>query len=218
MIRRQFVEHRSPGKIKRRPLPIKRRPLVINPKSPLFYHPEWSGVFEKYSRSFVYKHYWRVRHVVDSNEDALQECAIVFSKCKHKYEFVVNNPRSFMKIYQTALNNYWNTMSVKDAQQRDVIEEVSTEAEVCRTIEECIHNNYSHDVECRVALNELSEEAKAVLSAIMDAPQHVIRFIFGRRPQKSSVYNQRIIQMLGLKCSHDVYTEIRNLLGKRPIG
>jgi hypothetical protein len=107
--------------IRRRPF-IKRRSITIIRRTlPTVYHPQWQGPFEKYSRSFVSKHYWRVKNIVDSPEDAVQECAVVFSKCKAKYEYMVDNPRWFMRLYQVSLVNYLNKLSTTDTKKRTIL-------------------------------------------------------------------------------------------------
>jgi hypothetical protein len=85
--------------------------------------PAWSGVFELYSKNWVRKHFWRVKHCIPTQEDALQECGVVFARCVRSYVKArrVNNHAWFMSLYQRALANQWNSFSVKDSQRRELL-------------------------------------------------------------------------------------------------
>jgi hypothetical protein len=82
------------------------------------YKPTWEGTFENYSRSWVKKNFWRVRHMHGSEEDSLQECAVVFARCANTYRGKLDNPAWFMSIYKIALVNQFNVHAVHDGRTR----------------------------------------------------------------------------------------------------
>ncbi len=82
--------------------------------------PAWGGPFEKWARNYVNKNHWRAAHVFGSEEDSLQECAAVFARCLRTYQGKVDNPAWFMSLFKISVINEWNTVSIKDAHQREM--------------------------------------------------------------------------------------------------
>lgn len=179
----------------------------------------WHGAFIGWTQNWVTKNFWRVQHTLLDRDDAIQECAFVFAKCKARYEGSVDNPAHFMRLYTISVVNHWNTLSKKDGEARAALLE---HYEIVQA-EDVMYK--AHDAArvgegaWYVGLSELSEEALAVISAIVEAPDHVIRFIFGGAPQRSVVHNRRMMRAFDLHTlKADVYTEICNILGKKPLG
>src|SRR5882757_8206440 len=88
--------------------------LATSRPQPAFYRPKWRGAFEGYARNFVARNFWRVRHVMLSEEDALQECACIFARCVKTYRVTVTEPRHFMALYKTAIARDFHTHALAD--------------------------------------------------------------------------------------------------------
>lgn len=73
--------------------------------------PSWKGPFEDWSRKFVKKNFWRVEYTVLSEEDAVQECAMVFAKICYTYAHTIDNTAWLMAIYKTAVGNHFHTIT-----------------------------------------------------------------------------------------------------------
>jgi hypothetical protein len=84
------------------------------------YTPEWNETFQRWAKHYVDKHFWRVKHVYITKDDALQECAVVFARCARNYTGKIDNPAWFMSIYKVAIVNEWNKASLVDQNHRDI--------------------------------------------------------------------------------------------------
>jgi hypothetical protein len=83
--------------------------------------PSWNGAFEQWSYKWVNANYWRVAHVHGSKEDSLQECALVFARCRQHYYDKVDNHAWFMALYKRAIANEWHTHSIRDSRNRALV-------------------------------------------------------------------------------------------------
>jgi hypothetical protein len=92
---------------------VVRKPLrLINPR--------FDGTaFEQWSRNFVNKNFWRVEEVHLTKEDSIQECAVVFFRCKNKYSYTVDNLAWFMSLFKRAVSNEFHVASVKNTLRRE---------------------------------------------------------------------------------------------------
>ena len=189
--------------VARLPRPIYRKPM------PRF---EWSGVFENYARKYVKKHLWRVAHILGSEEDAMQEAAVVFYRCRNRYEGKVDNPAWFMSLFKIALVNEWASISAKDSQMRSI--------PIADPSEEIVYN----DGELVAALSGASEELQILMRTIANAPAEFLGLLLAPPDDlhssdpalvqdAASAYNRRIKRLLGIsKSAVDIVSEARALL------
>jgi len=77
-------------------------------------HVQWKGVFENYARSWVSKNFWKVREQFGSQEDALAECALIFTRCLRRYERPSTIPPGYA-IFKRAIANAWTTYAAKSS-------------------------------------------------------------------------------------------------------
>jgi len=78
---------------------------------------QWKGVFENYARSWVSKNFWKVREQFGSQEDALAECALIFTAASGD----MSGPSTIRLVYgdfKRAIANAWTTYAAKSTQQR----------------------------------------------------------------------------------------------------
>lgn len=88
--------------------------------TPTEYRPEWRGIFEGWSKQWVSKHHWKVRHHCPTFEDAVQQCGLVFAYCNKYYVGKVDNPAWFMALFKTAVSNTWIKLAKRDSRTRDL--------------------------------------------------------------------------------------------------
>lgn len=187
----------------RRRLPIRRRPL------PNRFQPDLTHVVARWTRKWVDRNYWRVRHIIDSKEDAYQECMVILSICYDRYvrHGKVNNQKWFESLYIRSVINAWNSWSRVDEQERSV---VAHDVE----LPEVLGQSYNAGP-AAVMLRELSTDARIVLETMMDAPIHVIDFILAGITGNAhhNVYNRRLLILSRQPTSAaDVLKEITDLV------
>lgn len=167
---------------------------------------EWPGVFEKWSKNFVFKNYWRVSRLMDQ-EDALQECAVVFSECKKRYiegqEGRVDNAAWFMSLYQTCLRNHFNLLS-RRANHSLPLSYVDR-IEITETCES--------EGPLLASLSEMPKEAKEVLRKIAEAPSELLGIVLS--PMRSmEAWSRKMCRMTGTNLSDNVIREFATTLGR----
>ena len=167
---------------------------------------EWGGVFEKWSRGFVKRNFWRVAALFLSEEDALQECAAIFTHCRNRYAGKLDEPKHLMALYQTALNRAWNTFSSKDPHFRCIFVEheqipIEEPAEL------------AWDGKLAALVSQVDGELKQAIVAIINAPEEFLSIIFdGNDTQRST---RRLSRMFGIKSGdRDLVVELRELLAE----
>lgn len=76
-------------------------------------NPQWgnSSVYTLWSRKWVSRNFWRVREVVMGRDDALQECAAMFAKCRAAYLGTVSNEKHFMSLFIVSVIRRWTTLA-----------------------------------------------------------------------------------------------------------
>ncbi len=125
---------------------------------------QWRGPFELWARSWVRRHYWRVRNVLPSEEDALQECAVVFVRCVNKYADTVDEPRWMMALFKTSVANAWNRLSCRDSEERAALEQYGGTAATSEYAEGPL----------AAKLAWMPHEAMKVLCVMAQAPQEML--------------------------------------------
>ena len=186
-------------------------PRVTLKKPPELY--KWTGsVFELYSRNWVRRNFWRVREVVGSEEDALQECAITFLRCIRYYQHTVNNPAWMMSLFKQALARDWHDLATKD----DRVRSVPPPAD-----EEGLDFNSGY---LSALLSSGSAELGRFLSAIATAPAELVGLLLVGSEELAKAapedkapllarMDQRVRRLLGIKDSAAaVVSELHELL------
>lgn len=163
--------------------------------------PQWHGAFEKYSRKWISLNYWKVREHLGSEEDALQQCAMVFAKVCGRYGETVDNPAWMMSLYKTSLSRHWLKLAQKDSDYREHIasgEEVPDFAIPCET---SIVDMWQ----------DASEELRIVLREIANAPSGFLDLLLDLRP--GGDLNQRLRRVCGIRKQVDIVAELMALAG-----
>jgi len=164
---------------------------------------EWGGVFEAWARNFIRRNHWRIRYIYGGEDDALQECAIVFLRISRKYPGIIE-PRHMMALFKLAVINDFNTASTKDSKQRPVAL-VDPDFQV-----------QPNDSYFRAAMAFLSGEARTAVDAIMSAPAEFLDLLTAGASiadeAGAAQFNARCKRLLRLDKKADIAAEINDLL------
>lgn len=159
---------------------------------------QWTGIFENYARKYVRKNLWRIKAALGSEEDAMQQAALVFARCVRSYEMRVDNPAWFMSLYKVALMNDFNSFAIVDGRIRNLV--APPDAEL---IEHETGSIYA-------SLCQASVELQTVLSMIAKAPSEMLAILL--HPADSEVMSRRLARWAGIKTRHNLVDELRDLL------
>lgn len=175
----------------------------------------WAGVFEKWSRQWVRRNHWRVKSMMPTEDDALQECALIFCKCLDRYATTVDNPAWFMALYKTSVTRAWATFAIKDGGHRETFVDsrhlAVTDGQLCAVGDEdtvIVAPAEQGAGPLAVALSEVSQECRDVLGMLADAPADVVEYLFGAGTESA---NSRIRRWFRLPKGAAVATEMRSL-------
>lgn len=176
--------------------PPKRKRAVLIKRPVVF---DWKGPFENWSRGFVARNFWRVRALFLDEEDALQECALIFVRCCNTYAGKVDNPRWLMALFKRAVSNDWHTFSQKDTHLREL--PIPDEEE-----------GYDYNAGLLLAaIDQGSPELKTALNAILVAPAELLSLVFV--DDDLVKLNRRVKRFFGItKCPRDIISELREIL------
>lgn len=167
----------------------------------------WNGAFENWSRAYVAKNFWRVRSLFGSEEDAVQECAVIFTRCLNYYADKVDNPAWMMALYKRAVANDFHTFALKDQQARSVGTPL---ADPDATLPE-IPDYSAGPLFAQLAV-DASGELRQVLTMIANAPAEMLEIIFASRSE--AAINRRLRRICRLPENRDLLGELRALLTK----
>jgi hypothetical protein len=167
---------------------------------------EWKGPFEGWARNWVHKNFWRVKEYCGSEEDAMAECAWLFSYCLKLYAKKVDNPAHLMALFKRTVTTHWATISIKDSQIRECHVPVD---------EERVDHNLGM---LATAISEASIEAQTVIKALANAPAEFLAILLGNQDSELSeqgqvLLNRRIKRLLRIaRSDKDIVAELRTLL------
>jgi len=162
--------------------------------------------FEAYARNFSRLNYWRVRASVGSLEDCLQECACKWTYCRNLYANSVNNAAWFMSLYKLGLASTFNSLAAKDAKARTMVVE---------SVEPWWEPPDHQEGPLLVSLAGASNELRAVLAMLADAPAEALDCFFDGRSEK--MHNRRLLRFAHQSTSRNVLAELRGLLLERKL-
>lgn len=203
---------------RKRPVFTKPGPVALWPDSP----------FEKWSRQWVRKNFWKVEHIFLTPEDALQECAVLFSFCLHRYTIpgnnknssygVVKNEKWLMQLFMTIVRNAWIKIAKEQTYERVLFGDDNRPIEY--DSEPANESQYEHNYgPMAVAFAELSDDTRRVFTSLLSAPAEVYWLLF-ERPLHENVppaieINQRIRRFFGIRYPVDIVSELSNLMAIR---
>jgi len=141
-------------------------------------------------------------------EEALAECALIFSRRIRQYEGKVDNPKWFMSLFTRAVANDFITFSTISTRNREAVEQYIEENS--RKQSELDYSNGP----LSLALREGSDELKAVLKTIINAPTEFMQILLAIGPEEK--WNRRLCRLSGISNpgSIDVLNELKSLLGE----
>lgn len=145
--------------------PLRARPVLT--RKALKY--EWANSpFEGWARRYIQNNFWRVRYSMGTEDDALQECAMLFVKLSRKYAVTVNDPRWMMALFKTTVTRHFATLSSWDSDNRPSGAAVGEIAEGV---------DYSLGP-LSVALAQGTDDLRTLVRALANAPSDFLTLIF----------------------------------------
>jgi hypothetical protein len=169
--------------------------------------PAWKGsVFEKYAYKFVGKNQRRVRRRMDF-EDCMQAAGEVFARCKLSYERKNDafKPALFMALYTFSLANEFHSLA-KDCGKGHEAEQAWAE--------DAQRRNSEYEGEAStlsIALTEVSEELRIVLTTIAEAPGEILDVLL--EETEDATWSRRLCRLCRTpRLNETVIAELRTLL------
>jgi len=165
------------------------------------YEPQWKGVFEHWTKSYMFVHHWKVRDEFDFDE-AVQECAAIFSWCLRKTTGRggrIDNDKWFMRYYQRAVGTWVITQANKQTGRR-----AKAQAYFDPQPEETTEQAGPLAAKIRGA----SKELQAVLKVIFNSPSEFLLL----RPAPDNIWSRRLCRLSGVPVNEDIIAELRRLL------
>ena len=181
------------------------------PNKPAFV-PTWeNSPFQHWAIKFVRKNQWRVTHILPTKEDGLQECGVVFTKCKNAYVGSVDNPKWFMGLFQRSVHNQWALLARRNAKIAQVNQSLDDGLDlenVSANVDSLGQNNLGP---ISLRLQFASEEFNAVMRGLADAPAEVVNSLL---ESTSSILclNTKIRQWFKTSKDFDFANELKSLL------
>jgi DNA-directed RNA polymerase specialized sigma24 family protein len=129
---------------------------------------QWGNPFEGWARNFVRRNSWRVTRSIGEYEDCLQECALVFARCRNKYRGKVKDPAHFMALFQRAVRNQFHIRAVEDYRFRLSLEKQRS----LPAIQEEDPNASIVDI-----WESSSEELQRFLKTLADSPAELLELL-----------------------------------------
>jgi hypothetical protein len=81
---------------------------------------QWTGAYENWAKAWVRRHFWQVETTFVTQQDAVQQCAVVFSRCLQRYGDKVDNEAWFMALFKRAVIHHWITHSRRASNRRPI--------------------------------------------------------------------------------------------------
>jgi hypothetical protein len=143
-------------------------------------------------------------------EDAVQECAAVFVRCKNLYEGKVDNPKWFMSLLKISIVNEFNTMAKRCGRDRAAETDwVTAQVELLDGAVD--HNNGG----LLAALSEASEELREVLMVVAKAPAELLELLLpgeGEPTPDDASWSRRLCRICRVGTINEaIVTELREL-------
>jgi hypothetical protein len=170
--------------------------------------PEWRGPFEGWAKRWVAENYWRVQNHVGSPEDALQECALIFTYCIKYYGETVDNPAWFMALFKISVQRRWCSYSLCDHRRRDGVDTLANE------MENAIEQDDGYAVAAADLNSQISGELRHFVDILLNAPREVFEIIMENKRKA----NRRLCRFAGVHdvVGRDPIGDIRRLLQAKP--
>jgi len=122
----------------------------------------------------VYKNFWRVREKFGTQEDAIQECIVIFLKCADRYAGTVDNARWFMSLYTQSVHNAWVNAAKASTKSGG-----SVSFDAATTLVEALYPQAA-DATLATSIAECGAEVADAFMTIVNAPGEFAEFFVGK--------------------------------------
>lgn len=173
--------------------------------------PVWRPAWEPHkawAMGFVSRNLWRVRRLYEF-DDAVQECGVVFVRCRDAYEGKVTDPALFMALYKTAVTNKFHDFAVRNSRSSEA------ESAVAEANGQCLVE-YS-DGPLFTALSRASDELREVCRVVANAPAgFLVLLLDGVRLHRSkrdeAALSRALCRLARVNVRSDLLVELRTIL------
>jgi hypothetical protein len=171
------------------------------------FEPQWSGVFENWTRAYIKVHGWKIRQEMEA-EDAVQEGARIFTWCLRKTTAQggrIDNEKWFMTYYQRALVTWLIDAAAKTTARRDALAILAQQPPV--TITE------PNGPLLATLSQDASHELQTIIKTIAGTPsEYFLRLMLN--PGDDHDWSRRMCRLCGLPANKEIIAELRRLLQK----
>ena len=132
------------------------------------WEPQWDGPISGYAHNFCAQNHWRVASFMDY-DDMIQEAYIKYLHCARKYPRVVE-PKHFMRLFQIALTNRFNTLSnfaSRSGERVDNVAYVDPEDGTESSLIDNVIGEVKHGGDLAVLYSQMPQEARDCLMAML---------------------------------------------------
>lgn len=171
-----------------------------------------------WTASYVKKNLWKVASARGDFDDLMQDCWIVFHRCRTKYSGIVDNPAWFMSLYKRAIACEFIDMAKDATNNRHEIvmsnvgalnEDGTTSFDLGEVVGEL-----SNEGEMRVMIRQAPSEVRAVLAIMLNAPLEVLEMLQEAfKTGACSKVNRRLCMFIGIEEETDLLGRVRDYFG-----
>ncbi len=171
------------------------------------FEPIWKGEHEGYATNYMARQHWRIKSTVPW-DDAMQEAAFVFMRCKRKYT-EVTEPQHFMALFKTALANHVTDLANANTEHRENMAMAEDES-----VALVVTGDMDNDGMLATLIRQAPREVQMVLSLFLNAPQELLDVALagwrGKDRRMRSGGSKRVNQMLGLPEDRNTMQEVED--------
>lgn len=154
------------------------------------------------------QNFWRVRHVLGDQEDAMSECAVQWCECRKRYGAHVDNPAWFMHLYKMCVMSRFTDLANKNTRRIDVV----TACDMGESQFDGLPDSQAlEQLDLSIKLQTVSSELKEVLTILFNAPREAFDGLFSPAANPQQVF-AAIANKCGISKSNVLLDELREVL------
>lgn len=175
------------------------------------YDAQWSGPFEGYVVNYLQKNHWKIARTVP-HEDALQEAAVVFLRCRRRYK--VDEGAHFMALFKTAWHRRFLDLANKDTIDRQATYYGADDLQRDQPGDDIV-GEVDNEGYLRALVRQAPREVQMVCSLMLNAPQELLEVALagwhaGGDLRSTSGGSDVVNRLLGLPEKVDTLQQVRD--------
>lgn len=164
----------------------------------------WPGPWAVFAANYTRKNYWKIRNIVDSEEDAMSECRLMYAECRHRYAHSVNSPKQFMYLYRMAVVGRFIDLAKRDTRRRTLLE----------NYQPATVSSVNDTVSLGLRLRSASQELRTVICILQNAPAEALQVMLSKRNDPVFMFRS-IMKTIGITntTAEKLLAELETTLG-----